>query len=103
MKESRFGFKYTWKDLGPIRPLVVTVFVFQTIGSVIGLIVINHPTWFENLWAGGAFASFPGFLVGLYVQAKTGKEAIGENIVMVRRVGMIALIFTLVTFLMPFK
>ena len=103
MKESQFGFEYTWKDLEPIRPLVATVLVFQVIGAVIGLIVINHPTWFESLWAGGAFASFPGFMVGLYVQTKSRKEAIGENVVMVRRIGMIALVFTLVTFLMPFK
>ncbi len=103
MKESQFGFEYTWEDLRPIKPLFVTMLVFQVIGAIIGLIVIHHPTWFENLWAGGAFGTSPGFLMGLYIQSKTRKEAISENIIMVRRLGMIALIFTLVTFLMPFK
>lgn len=103
MKESQFGFEYTREDLEPIRPLFTTILVFQAIGSVIGLISINHHTWFENLWAGAAFATLPGFVVGLYVQTKARKEAIRENIILVRRLGMVALIFTLLTFLMPFE
>ena len=59
------------------------------------------PGWFENFWIGGALATFPGFLLGLPIQRRLRPEAIDENRVMVRRIGMVALILTLAGATMP--
>jgi len=51
--------------------------------------------------AGGFAASFPGFLAGLLVQRRVNSAAIGDNRVMVRRIGLIALLFSLLVFVLP--
>jgi ABC-type dipeptide/oligopeptide/nickel transport system permease subunit len=101
MRESPFGFEYSWEDLRPVRPLFVTVLVAQFLGAVVGLAVGYFPGWFENIWIGGAIATFPGFLVGLPIQMRARAEAINENRVMVRRIGLVALILTVVGITMP--
>ena len=69
MSNPGFKLNYSWEDLRPVRPLFVTVIVFQTAGSVISLLMQGFGNWFDTAWFGGAFATFPGFLVGLLVQA----------------------------------
>jgi len=101
MRESQFGFEYTWADLQPVRPLAVATFVAQVIGAAIGLAVSAYPSWFANLWAGGALATFPGFLLGLLLQYLLNAERIREHRVMVRRMGIIALVLTLSVFVTP--
>jgi len=101
MKESPFGFEYSWDDLQPVRPLFVTVLVIQVVGALIGLSIGYFPGWFENLWIGGAIATFPGFLVGMPIQTHLRPAAIAENRVMVRRMGLVALLLTLAGFTMP--
>ncbi len=39
MKESRFGFEYSWRDLQHIRPLTVTVCRFGLVALVLSLSV----------------------------------------------------------------
>lgn len=101
MKESPFGLEYSWADLQPIRPLAVTAFVVQALGGLLGLWVSVYPSWFANLWAGGALATFPGFLLGLFVQYWMDSTRIRENLVMVRRFGLVALVLSLSVFMMP--
>ena len=101
MKESPFGFEYSWDDLRPVHPLFVTVIAAQLVGAVIGMSVGYFPGWFENIWVGGASATFPGFLIGLPVQARLRPEAIPENRVMVRRLGLVALVLSIAGFTMP--
>ena len=101
MRESPFGFSYSWDDLQPVRPLCVTVLVAQFLGAVVGLAVGYFPGWFENLWIGGAVATFPGFLLGLPIQRRARPEAIEENQVMVRRMGLVAVILTVAGATMP--
>jgi hypothetical protein len=60
MKESPFGFEYSWEDLQPIRPLVVTSLVVQSLGAALGLWFALLPSQFMNIWTGGAWATFPG-------------------------------------------
>ncbi len=79
MKDSQFGFQYSTEDQQPIRPLFTT-----------------------NVIAGGFSASFPGFLVGLLVQRRLDPAALQDNRVMVRRMGLIALLFSLLAFVFPF-
>jgi hypothetical protein len=83
-------------------PLIrVTVLIAQGLGAVIGLAIGYFTAWFENLWMGGAIATFPGFLMGLPVQVRARAEAIDENRVMVRRMGLVALVLTLAGIAMP--
>jgi hypothetical protein len=103
MRESPFGFSYSWADLAPIRPLTVTVFVAQILGAAGGLLFSSSPDNLARIWAGGALATFPGFLVGLLVQWKIRAEALSENATMVRRLGLIALLLSLAAAAMPPK
>ncbi len=66
MKESQFGFEYSWADLQPIRLLMIVVISFQVGGGLLGLWVAHHSEWFSNLGAGGAVATFPGFRGGTH-------------------------------------
>lgn len=101
MRESPFGFEYTWEDLQPIRTLAVIAFAFQIGGALFGLWVARYPQWFANLWAGGAVATFPGFVVGFVAQKLKAPESVVENKVMVRRFGLIAAVLSLSVFVMP--
>lgn len=103
MKESQFGFEYTWEDLQPIRTLAVIAFAFQIGGALLGLWMARYPQWFANLWAGGAIATFPGFMVGLVAQKLKDPESLTKNKVMVRRFGLIAVVLTLSAFVVPFE
>jgi hypothetical protein len=77
------------------------VLIAQVFGAVIGLAVGHFPGWFENLWIGGAIATLPGYLMGLPIQMRARAEAIDENRVMVRRIGLVALILTVAGITMP--
>jgi hypothetical protein len=54
MKESPFGFSYSWDDLQPIRPAFVTSLIAQLLGAVLGLWAAPLPSAFMNIWTGGA-------------------------------------------------
>jgi len=101
MKESPFGFEYSWEDLQPVRALFVTSLVAQFLGAAAGLLLAVFPSRFECVWAGGALATFPGFLIGLALQAYLRPGSIGANVVMVRRLGLIALVLSLAVFVVP--
>ena len=102
MKESPFGFEYSWEDLRPIRPLAIVTFVAQLIGMAVGLWLAKYPSWFENLWTGGAIATFPGFLPGLPVQMRVLPGSISEHSVMVRRMGLVSLLLSAAGVVFPF-
>ena len=101
MKESPFGFEYNWDDLRPIRPLMVAVLVAQVVGSLFGLWFSKYPDWFENLWVGAALATFPGFLIGVPLQKWLSPNSLSENRVMVRRMALLALLFTVIAAFSP--
>jgi hypothetical protein len=101
MRESAFGFSYSWSDLQPVRALAVTALVAQLVGAGVGVWVARYPEWFDNLWAGGAIATFPGYAIGLLIQHRVKPGSLTENLVMVRRMGLIALVLTLAGFIFP--
>ena len=90
MTESPFHFEYSWADLQPIRSCVTMVLIFQIIGALAGLFTRSMPHWFVSLWYGGAMATFPGFLVGLFVQWRERPGTLSANALMVRRMALIA-------------
>lgn len=96
MEESQFGFSYNWSDLKPVRALAVTVVSAQAIGAVLGLLFFHHSSWIKDIWLGVAILMFPAFLVGLVLQSRIRPGSIGENKVMVRRLGMICMMLTLI-------
>ncbi len=101
MKESPFGFEYTWKDLEPIRELSVVALVFQCTGAIVFLSLGISTDWFYDLWVGGALLSLPGFLIGLVVQRVMRPGSISENIVMVRRAGFVSTLLSLFAIFSP--
>jgi hypothetical protein len=101
MKESQFGFQYSWADLQPVRALTVVVGGAQIAGALAGLAFPQFPDWFESLWFGAAIATFPAFLVGLAVQSRLSPGSLAENRVMVRRLGLIALFLSAFALAMP--
>ena len=101
MKESQFGFEYSWADLKPIRALMVIVITAQLLGAAVSVLLSRFPDWFESAWFGGAVATFPAFLVGAAVQARVRPGSLSENKVMVRRLGLIAALLTAIAFAMP--
>jgi hypothetical protein len=90
--------QYTWEDTKPVRALYVTVLVAQCVGGAIGAWAAMFPSVFENIWAGIAMASLPGFLVGLAIQAYLQPGSIVENRGMVCVMGMLALVMTVAVF-----
>ena len=101
MKESQFGFEYSWSDLKPIRALATVVFGAQMIGATLGLLFPRFPHWFESMWFGGALATFPAFIFGLLVQARWKPGSLSEHKVMVRRLGRIAALLSVFAIAMP--
>jgi hypothetical protein len=53
------------------------------------------------MWFGGAIATFPAYLLGLFVQARHRPGSLAANRVMVRRLGLIAALLSLVALAMP--
>jgi hypothetical protein len=107
----------------PIRALMVTVISFELLGAIVCYAMHLCPDWFlsawlstpshkepssssfltnliAQLWFGGVMAAFPGFLVGLFIQARLKPGSLGENKIMVRRLGMIAALLTLIAVLL---
>ena len=94
MKESQLGFEYSWADLQPIRTLAVTVVLAQIAGLVFGLMFAHQSTWLLRAWFGGGIVTFPAFLLGLAIQSLVRPSSIYENRVLVRRFGLLALLFS---------
>ena len=92
---SNLGFRssYTWEDLRPVHPLFVTAIIFQAVGAIVGLVMQAVPGWFESIWIGGAMATFPGYLVGIPVQACLRPGSITRNKSIVLFMGAVALFF----------
>ena len=103
MDESPFGFEYSWDDLQPIRPLAATVCATQILGALCGLSASLYPSWFANLWAGGALAGFPGFVLGWLLQYQWDRESLTEHRVMVRRFALVALLLSLSVLVLPLE
>lgn len=101
MEESPFGFEYSWEDLQPVRALAITVLVAQFVGAGLGWAVAAYSEWFLNLWVGAAFATLPGYVVGLLIQHIADPEALGDNHVMVTRIGLVAAVLSLMGFFAP--
>lgn len=101
MRNSPIGFHYSWQDIKPVRPLFVTVLVAQAIGVFFAIANSIHTEWFDSLWAGAALATFPGYIIGLAVQSLIKASRLAENKVMVRRMGLVALVFTMAAFFIP--
>jgi hypothetical protein len=101
MKDSAWGFEYTWADLQPVRALAVTVIAGQVAGGLLGVLFPQFSRWFESLWFGAAFATLPAFVVGAVIQAYLRPGSLGENKVMVRRLGIVACLLAAFALAMP--
>jgi hypothetical protein len=93
MTESPFGFRYNWEDLRPIHPLMRTVIAVQILGMAFGYFLDIFPSWQENVLLFAVLLTFPGFLLGLLIQIKLHPGSVTLNKVMVRRGGLVSLLF----------
>jgi hypothetical protein len=90
-----------WGDFEPVRALFMTVLVAQLAGAAGAAWFAMYPSWFDNLWAGGALATFPGFLLGLPVQHWWRPGSLSRYRLLVHRFGWLALALSLAAFFMP--
>ncbi len=93
MAQPDYDFEYSWEDLKPVRPLFVTILVAQTLGLLAGALFGHGGDWFERAFVWGAFATFLGYLLGLWVQAVTMPGSLGRNRVLVRHLGLVSAFF----------
>lgn len=82
-----------------VRYLTLATFAAQLVGSGIGLWTARWATDFDNIWYGGAFATFPGFCLGLVLQYRIQPGSVRENRVTVQRFGLITFLLSLAAFL----
>ena len=101
MAQPDYDFEYSWEDLKPVRPLSVCMLVAQVLGLLAGLLFGRDGGWVERAFVWGASATFPGYLLGLWVQTVMMPGSLGRNRVMVRRVGWLAAFFSLFALVFP--
>jgi hypothetical protein len=101
MKENQSGFDFNWGEFQPLRALSVVIAVAQCAGVGVSLWVGHYPSWFENLWFGGALATFPGYLVGLAVQGHLKPNSLVVCRPLARRMGMVSAVLSLAAFVVP--
>ncbi|WP_162350663.1 hypothetical protein [Pseudoxanthomonas gei] len=101
MSDSGLKLSYSWEDLKPVRPLFVTVLVAQAIGAIASLSVQGLSDWYQTAWFGGALATFPGYLIGLFVQRHTRAGSITSNRSAVLFLGVISLILFIAALTFP--
>jgi hypothetical protein len=77
------------------------MFVMEALGAASGLKAGAFPHWSCDLSFGAALAVFPGFLVGLWVQLLLDPDRLREHRVMVRRIGLLALLFFVAALCLP--
>ena len=57
-----------WNNMWKIKRLLITATLFQLTGGIIGFLFLDSQWMFMDIWIGITVASFPSFLVGLYVE-----------------------------------
>ena len=101
MTDSRLKLNYSWEDLKPVRPLFVTVLIAQAIGAAVSLSAQGFVDWYETAWFGGALATLPGYLIGLFVQRQVRPGSITLNRSAVMFLGVIALLLFIAALTFP--
>ena len=104
--DSPMGFYYSWEALKPVRILATTVVGSQYLfGLIFGLYFdfVLDLNFVHGFMLGGSGLIFPMFLIGLILQSKYRPGSLGENATMVRRLGLIALLFNLIGIVMYLK
>ena len=101
MKENDSGFDYNLGEFQPLRALSAVIAAAQCAGVGVSLWVGHYPSWFENLWFGGALATFPGYLIGLAVQRYLKPNSLIVCGALVRRMGVVSAVLSLAAFVVP--
>lgn len=101
MNENPSGLDGNRDEFQPVRTLSVLIAVAQCVGAGVSLLVGYFPSWFENLWFGGALVTFPGFLMGLAVQRHLEPTSLSENRALIRRMGLVSAVLSLSALVVP--
>jgi hypothetical protein len=101
MKENEPGFDSNLGQFQPLRALSVVIAAAQCVGAGLSIWVGHYPSWFENLWFGGALATFPGYLVGVAVQRHLNPNSLVVCRPLIRRMGLVSAVLSLAAFVVP--
>lgn len=101
MKDNDAGFDHGWGQFQPLRALSLVIAAAQCAGAGLSLWVGHYPSWFENLWFGGALATLPGFLIGLAVQRHLNPNSVVVCRALVRRMGVVSAVLSLAALVVP--
>jgi hypothetical protein len=101
MKDNESGFEYNLGEFQPLRALSLVIAAAQCVGVGVSLLVGHYPGWLENVWFGGALATFPGYLIGLAVQRHLKPNSLIVCRALVRRMGMVSAVLSLAAFVVP--
>jgi hypothetical protein len=101
MKENEAGFQHELGEFEPLRALSIVIAIAQCAGVGVSLLVGHYPSWFENLWFGGALATFPGYLAGLAVQRHLHPNSLVLCRPLIRRMGMVSVVLSLSALVVP--
>lgn len=101
MKANGSGFDRDGGQFQPLRALSLVIAAAQCVGAGVSLWVGHYPSWFENLWFGGALVTFPGYLIGLAVQRHLNPNSLIVCRPLIRRMGLVSAVLTLAAFVVP--
>lgn len=101
MNDNGAAFEFGWGQFQPLRALSLVIAAAQCVGAGVSLWAGHYPSWFENLWFGGALATFPGFLAGLAVQRHLKPNSVIVCRPLVRRMGMVSAVLSLAALVVP--
>jgi riboflavin transporter FmnP len=85
----------TLKDLIPIWRVIIAIILTQILGGFIGYCVKPYHIMFINIWIGGAFGTFTGFLVGAIWHFSKKKRRV--NLIVLPFLGFVGLTTLMVT------
>ncbi len=84
-------------DFKPVWRIVVAMVLGQLAGSVIGILLRPHYSWFENSFFGGTAGTFPGFVFGVVWHIRS-KPADRDWIGLTCALGFLSLVMTIIAF-----
>jgi hypothetical protein len=101
MIEESSGLEFNRGEFRPLRALSLVIAAAQCVGAGMSLWVGHYPGWFENLWFGGALATFPGYLIGLAVQRQVSPNSLVVCRTLIKRMALVSIVLSLSALVVP--
>ncbi len=89
MRESPFGFEYSFAEIWQVPILTGALFAGQAVGAAVGCFALSLPDALQRLWVGAMLGMAPGYVLGGLLQWRLRPGPLAENALMVRRMGLV--------------